>query len=84
MFDANTAKKGLLEELLKIASEARANKLKSKYAPPPPAAEAEEPEPEGAEIEIKAEGDIDPEVLKSLLEQLGGDEPKPELEVEAE
>ena len=68
--------RGLIEEIFKLVGELRANGLKSKLSPPVP--EAMEPEGEeavempGAEA-AEGEADMDPEMLKKLLESMGGE-----------
>ena len=68
--------RGLIEEIFKLVGELRANGLKSKLSPPAP--EALEPmgeeavEMPGAEA-AEGEADMDPEMLKKLLESMGGE-----------
>lgn len=83
-------KRGLIEELLKLASETRANGLKSKLSPGPPTDPAamdasEDPDMPGDPTDSASglptdamaspsggDGEPDPEMLKKLLEMLGG------------
>ncbi len=66
-------KRGLIEELLKLASEHRAMGLKSKLSPEP--AEMMEPEAPEAPMDVAPEGDEpDGATLQKLLELLGGDD----------
>jgi len=69
--------RGLIEEIFKLVGELRANGLKSKLSPPAP--EALEPmgeeavEMPGAEAAEGEASDLDPEMLKQLLESMGGE-----------
>lgn len=92
-FDHIGAKKNALQELLKIAAEAKGAAFKKKYAPAEedagePAAELEAglPGPEGeGSVKVEAEGDVPPELLEKLLALLGKkDEEQPGEELTSE
>jgi hypothetical protein len=81
MFDHSSAKKSALQDILKLAGEERAGRLKAKFAPKPVAEEAAAPEAPVAEVEVEAAGDeaeISPEAIAKLLEMLGIGEDTPE------
>lgn len=82
--DPGVDKRSLIEDLLKLVSEHRAMGLKSKLSPEPAAnpqmddpsapempGDPEMPDGEG---EGGSEGEPDPEMLKKLLEMMGGDQ----------
>jgi hypothetical protein len=90
-FDAGSTKRGLLEELIKLAREARANGLKDKLSPKPEAAmgpsmgegddealPADEAKDGAVDLAVVApvgddeKDEASPEVLKKLLELMGG------------
>lgn len=79
--DGMLDKRGLIEELLKLVSESRAGSLKAKLSPVGPDASMD-PEMPGDPTESASgppadamgggDGEPDPELLKKLLEMMGG------------
>ena len=69
--------RGLIEEIFKLVGELRANGLKSKLSPTPPMTEDEGVADEAVEMPgaeaAEGEADMDPEMLKKLLESMGGE-----------